>query len=142
MKLSRLLVIPGFIGLIFILKNVVPSEEEIHQRKLKFLDERNFLEKQFVGKWNHSDFPAGLENNRNYYLLSADGSCFYRGSDKSKVHGGSWLVQVADSVLYLNLKPTSNSAQYKIIDIQANHISLQKIENDSLTTKIKWFRHP
>lgn len=142
MKTSRILVILGGIGLIIFLNIYLPNEEERELSKLKKLENRNFLEKQLVGKWNHSDFPAGLENGRNYHLLSADASYSYRGSDKSKIHGGYWFVRVADSVLNLNLTPKSNSKRYKIKYIRTNNIALQKIENDSLTTVIGWFRHP
>lgn len=142
MKLSKLLVIPVCIGWIILLHLFLPNEEEREESKLKELGNRNFLEKQLVGKWNHSDFPAGLENGRNYHLLSADASYTYRGSDNSKRHGGYWWVRVADSVLYLNLTPQVNSKVYKITGIGANHISLRRIENDSLTAVIEWFRHP
>lgn len=142
MKLSRILVIFGGIGLIILLNLFLSNEEEREISKLKKLESRNILEKQLVGKWNHTDFPAGLENGRNYHLLSADASYTYRGSDKSKSHGGYWLVRVADSLLYLNLTPQSNSKAYRITDVRANQITLRQIEDDSLSNAIEWFRHP
>ena len=142
MKRSRILVIIGVIGLWILLNQFLPNEEEREAAKFKEIGNRNFLEQQLVGKWNHTDFPAGMENDRNYHLLSADASYSYRGSDKSKSHGGKWSVRVTDSVLWLNVTPKTNSKVYKIKGIGPGHVLLQKIENDSLTTEIGWFRHP
>lgn len=142
MKLSRLLVIPGVFVLIMLLKTFLPTEEENELSKMDKFEERNFMEKPLVGKWNHSDFPAGLENDRNYHLLSADGGYAYRGSDNSKWHGGYWHVEVSDSILYLDTAPVSNSKVYKILCFEPDHVSLQKIENDQPTRVIDWFRHP
>lgn len=142
MKLSRLIVIPGVFALIMLLKIIVPTEEEQELRKMDKFEERNFMEKPLVGKWNHSDFPAGLDNDRNYHLLSADGGYAYRGSDNSKWYGGSWHVELADSILYLDISPRSNSKVYKVLCFETDHVSLQKIENDQAGRVIEWFRHP
>ncbi len=142
MKLRIILTILGGIGLLILLNLYLPNEAKLEEKKLKHLEDRNFLEKQLVGKWNHSDFAAGLQNDRNYHLLGADGGYAYRGSDNTKTFGGKWLAETTDSILYINAFPKSNSDTFKITEIKVNHISLQRIENDSLTVDIKWFRHP
>ncbi len=132
----------GVVVLWILLDLFLPTEEEREQAKMKEIGNRNVLEKQLVGKWNHSDFPAGLENDRYYHLLSGDASYTYQGADKSKLNGGGhWSIRLRDSVLFINRSPP-NSSIYKIKKIESDKVHLQKIEKDSLTTLIKWFRHP
>ncbi|MBR9861451.1 hypothetical protein GYB22_12050 [bacterium] len=141
MKYFKILSIP-FIALVYILLLIfLPTEEEREVSVLKELKNRNILEKQLVGKWNHSDFPAGLENNRYYHLLSANANYTYRGSDNSKIYGSRWSVGLNDSILIL-IKDSHTTLRYKIKKIEPNHIVLHQIENDSLTRLIEWFRHP
>lgn len=128
-------------GIIKILEIVLPTEAEREAAKMHELVNRNALEKQFVGKWNHTEYPAGMENGRYYHLLSADASYFYRASDNGKLTGGSWKADPKDSILYI-IRDPENSMAFKIKSIRRNHITLQIIKNDSLARVIEWFRHP
>lgn len=129
----------GVVVLWFLLDRYMPGEEEREASKLSELENRNVLEKQLVGKWNHSEFPAGLDNHQHYHLLGADGSYTYRGSNSSKRYGKKWTVSLSDSVLFIDRGP-SESRVFKIKRIEPDNVFLQLIENDSLTTKIEWFR--
>lgn len=143
MKYRRGLVLVGVVVLWVLLPRILPTEEEREKAKLKEIGNRNVLEKQLVGKWNHSDFPAGLENDRNYHLLSADAGYSYRGSDKAKIYrSGHWSINLRDSVLFIDRASVNNNLTYKIREIGQGYVRLQKIENDSLTRIIGWFRHP
>jgi hypothetical protein len=141
MKKSRWFVVLLFIAIYYSLVHFLPSEKEQEEKKLAKLEFRNALEKQLVGKWNFNDFPAGMEDARCYHLLSADGGYYYRGSDNSKFHGGSWTVSLSDSILSIAIDSPGYSTSFKIKKIEPNHLLLRKIKPDSLTRHSEWFRH-
>lgn len=126
--------------LLILLPKILPTEAEREAKKAKHLADRNPLEQQLVGKWNHSDMPAGMQNNRNYHLLSADASYSYTGSDPSKIFSGTWAASPQDSILHIR-RPNEN-ASFKILKISPNQISLQKIDNPQFITNLEWHRHP
>jgi hypothetical protein len=142
MKYYRTIAFLALFALACCLHFFLPTEDEREASKRSQIGQRNFLEQQLVGKWNHDDFPAGMENGRYYHLLSADASYTYRGSDASKTDGGSWSVRVADSVLHLDRGLAENSSAYKIEAIGPNRIVLRRIEPDTLARLSTWFRHP
>lgn len=143
MKLPKILVLLGGVVLWVLLDMSLPTEEEREKAKLKEIGNRNILEKQLVGKWNHNDYPAGLDNDRCYHLLSADASYTYRGIEKSKMYGGGhWSIRLSDSVLLIEKKPPHDDIIYKIKEISPDHVRLQQIGKDSLTRLTEWFRHP
>lgn len=136
-----ILFILGVIALIVILTYLIPTEEEQEQNKMVELVHRNELEKQLVGKWNHNDFPAGLNNNNHYHLLSANLDYTYRGSTNAKLFGTDWYIRESDSILFLKAYEEIRDV-YKVKTIEKDHIRLQIIKDDSLGRIIDWYRHP
>lgn len=138
MKFLRVLPFVIIVLTAFLLNRYLPTEEEREAEKYKEIDKRNFLEKQLVGKWNFSDYPAGKD--KHYHLLSADGSYTFQGSNNSRRFGKSWKVRVLDSVLFLDRGAPENDLTYKIITIDSNRLLLQVMEKDSLTYFSEWTR--
>ena len=106
--------------------------------KMKFINERNSIEKQLVGKWNYDTYSGGYNDIRYYYLLSADGSYSWRGSDNGKFGSGKWSVSIEDSLLYITNKKPSNSSIYKLKIITENSLLLQETTSD--INIVKWSR--
>ena len=125
----------------FVLDLIVPTEDEREQAKMEEIGDRNVLEKQLVGRWNHSDYPAGLEEGRYYHILSADPGYSYRGSANEMKPGGRWSIDLRDSVLWIERDPTHGNLRYQLREIAPDYVRLQKIENDSLTHTVEWFRY-
>lgn len=138
MKFLRVLPFIIIVLTAFLLNRYLPTEEEREAEKYKEIDKRNFLEKQLVGKWNFSDYPAGKD--KHYHLLSADGSYTFQSSDNSKRCGKSWKVRVMDSVLFLDRGASENNLTYKMLTIDTNRLLLRKMEKDSLTYLSEWTR--
>lgn len=123
-KWNKMLVFPFIIFVYVLLHFIVPTEKEYEKNKMKHINERNFIEKKLVGKWN-LDSHQSVYNNR-YHLFSADGSYTYHGSDNSKIYSGNWYVNVNDSILYIKRKDTINNSIYKLKEIQSNMLVLEK----------------
>ncbi|WP_070137982.1 hypothetical protein [Crocinitomix algicola] len=139
---SRIWVLLLFVGIFLALKYGLPTEREREEAKYEFIDERNALEKQFVGKWNHDDFPAAKQNERYYHLLSANGDYHYETSDNGKMIGRDWYATEEDSMLHLRVSVRTGYDHYKILSIAADTIRLRPIENDQLRKRIlTWTRN-
>lgn|SRR5690606_11788573 len=121
---NKILVFPFIIVVYLLLNFFLPTEKDHEDNKMKYINERNLIERQLVGKWN-LDSHQSVYNNR-YHLFSADGSYTYHGSDNSKIYSGNWYVNVNDSILYIKRKDTINNSIYKLKEIQSNILVLEK----------------
>lgn len=113
------------------------TEKESEDNKMKFINERNLIERQLVGKWNF-DTQQSVYNNR-YHLLSADGSYTYHGSDNSKIYSGTWHATVSDSILHIKRKDTINNSTYKLKKIESNMLMLEK--HGEYIENLNWTRY-
>ena len=95
---------------------LIPTREDLEQAKMKHLKDRNAIEKQMVGKWYQSASiwktgerqPKKKYKDKKYYRLSADGGYTYRYS-KHQAHGGTWSVNLTDSLLFFDQKTPSKA---------------------------------
>ncbi len=137
-KWNRIFIFLLFIVIYFSLKWFLPTQKDREENKMKFINERNSIEKQLVGKWNYDTYSGGYNDIRYYYLLSADGSYSWRGSDNGKFGSGKWSVSIEDSLLYITNKKPSNSSIYKLKIITENSLLLQETTSD--INIVKWSR--
>lgn len=137
-KWYKILVFPFIIIIYLLLNFFLPTEKKREESKMKELHKRNSIERQLVGKWNYDTYSGGYKDERCYYLLSADGSYSWKGTDNSKFGSGKWSVSIEDSILFIKNENPLNSSIYKLKIITENSLVLK--ETTSEINIINWSR--
>lgn len=126
-KISALSVVLLLAGMFYwIASYFAVSPEKREQEKMKFLKDRNALEKQVVGKWQ----PFLNTYNYPHQVFSADASYLYRKSSGEINTTGTWRASIHDSML--SIHTGTSKINYKILYLQTDVIELAQLHKDTL----------